>query len=192
MAPVAAMLPPQVAPITLRQHFPGTTADLPPEVARLLPDGPPPPPAAEVALGFSASPGELVRTRSLPALAAVDLPVAARPNAAPLVLTGQARGVVALWLSTRGLGPAATHRLTSSRTAGEHDCREWPVAWSSQDLRAARALIALPEAAVRTVVHRGWERWRDPATGTDELLGAVGLPAAGPFPADADGSDNPC
>ena len=192
LAPVTAMLPPQAAPITLRQRFPGTTADLPAEVARLLPDGPPAPPAGEVALGFGASPGELVRNRSLLALAAVDLPVAAPPDAAPLVVTGQARGVVALWLSIRDLGPAATRQLTSSRTADEHDCREWPVAWSSQDLRAARALIALPEAAVRTVVHQGWERWRDPATGTDELLGAVGLPAAGPFPADADGSENPC
>ena len=192
LAPVSAMLPPQAAPITLRQRFGGTTADLPPEVARLLPDGPPAPPAGEVTLESSASPGALVRNRSLLALAAVDLPVAARPDAAPLVVTGQARGVLALWLSTRSLGPAATRHLTSSRTPDEHDCRDWPVAWSSQDLRAARTLIALPEAAVRTVVHQGWERWQDPATGTDELLGAVGLPAAAPFPANADGSENPC
>ena len=192
LAPVAAMLPPQVAPITVRQGYPGTVEDLPPEVARLLPEGVPAAPAGEVALGFSASPGSLVHTRSLLALAAVDLPVAARPDAAPLVVAGQARGVVALWLSTRGLGSAATRGLTSSRTADEHDCRDWPVAWSSQDLRAARALIARAEAAVGTVVHQGWERWRDPTTGADELLVAAGLPAVGPFPADADGSENPC
>ncbi|MEO5678305.1 MAG: hypothetical protein ABIS47_01420 [Acidimicrobiales bacterium] len=192
LAPVAAMLPLRAAPITLRQRFGGTTADLPPEVARLLPDGPPAPPVGEVALELSASPDALFRNRSLLALAAVDLPVAARPDAAPLVVAGQARGIVALWLSTRGLGPAATRRLTSSRTADEHDCRDWPVAWSSQDLRAARALIALPEVTVRDAVHGAWEHWQDRATGTAELLGAVGLPAAGPFPADADGSENPC
>jgi len=29
-------------------------------------------------------------------------------------------------------------------------------------------------------VHDGWDRWRDPATGSDALLAAAGLPPVGP------------
>ena len=192
VAPVAEALPPEARPVVLRQRFPGTAADLPPEVARLLPEGVPRVPDGEAALGFSASRRALVDTRSLLALSALDLPVEATPEGPPLVVAGQARGVLALWLSTRGLGPVDTRRLTTSRTPDEHDCRDPSVALSSLDLRAARALIALPEPAVRAVVHEGWERWRDPAAGADELLAAAGLPPAGPYPAWADGSENPC
>lgn len=197
LIPVAAMLPEAALPLTLRQRYPGTVDDLPPEVARRLPDGVPPRPADEVAVGFSASPEALREPGFLVALHALGLPQEPDPDNRPLVIAGQARGVVGLWLATRGLRPVAARERISGRTARDLGNREpdafdrgyaWsgctsPVVWSAQDLRAARALSALPEATVRAAVHEGWDRWRDPATGTDELLAAVGVPPVGPFDA---------
>ena len=193
--PVAAMLPDAAGPLTLRHRFPGRLDDLPPEVARRLPAGVPPVPADEAALGFKASRQSLLETRLVVAAHVTGLPPEAGPDRRPLVIAGQARGVVALWLATRGLGPGPTRRLTSGRAIsdvgnGEPDAFDrgyaWPgclspVVWSAQDLLAARALIALPESTVGEAVHQGWAQWRDPSTGTDELLAAVGLPPAGPF-----------
>jgi hypothetical protein len=61
------------------------------------------------------------------------------------------------------------------------DCVILPVAWSAQDLSAARALLAVPDATITGALARAWEHWIDPRVGTDELLAAVGLPPAGPF-----------
>lgn len=195
VTPVAAMLPDAALPVTLRQRYPGTIDDLPPEVARRLPGGVPPVPADEVVLGFSASRDLIREAGSLVALRVVGLPQEPDPDNRPLVIAGQARGVVALWLATRGLAPGPARELASSRTPNDLGDREpdafdrgyaWPdctapVVWSAQDLRAARALLALPEETVRAVVHHGWPRWLDPATGTDQLLAEVGVPSVGPF-----------
>jgi len=207
--PVAAMLPGATSSMTLRLRYPGNIDELPPEVARRLPDGVPPVPAGEVPLGFGASPTSVRAPRFLVANRALGLPVEQEPDHSPVVIAGQARGVVALWLAVRGLGPDLTSELTSGRT--EHNGEPgpepldafdrgyaWPtgcgapVVWSAQDLRAARALIALPEATVRAAVHQQWERWRDPATGTDQLLAAVGHPSVGPFDAVEARPENPC
>jgi len=135
------------------------------------------------------------------AFAALGLPPEPGEGDRPNVVAGQARGVVALWLATRGLDPGASRKLTTAapgngnRDAGGPDsfdrgyvdwpniCGTSPVVWSAQDLAAARAIVAAPEAEVKAVVHAGWERWRHPGTGTDELLAALGLPAVGPFDA---------
>jgi hypothetical protein len=191
--PIAAALPPEVRPVTLRQVFDGDLADLPPEVRRLLtaadllrPDG-------EVPLGFGGDSGFSFNDAGLDvALAAAGLPLEAGDDLVPEVITGQARGVVALWLATRGLD----HGQIADAVVGAHPsssdpfergvleidpCAAPSVAWSAQDLAAARAVIDLPERDVLEVVHAEWARWTDPSTGTDELLDSLGLPRVGPF-----------
>ena len=206
VAPVAASLP-LGGSLTLRQRFGGAVADLPPEVARRLPQGIPSAGPGEVDLPFNALPDDVVATRVLVALSALDLPVApgaeqpgdGGSGSRPLVVAGQARGVVALWLAARGLDPDAAIELATAGRRGQRgatpasadafdrgfawptSCETAPVVWSAQDLAAARALLGRPAAEVTSVVHRGWDRWRDLGTGTDALLAEVGLPPAGPF-----------
>lgn len=55
--------------------------------------------------------------------------------------------------------------------------------WSAQDLAAARALMAMPDADVTRVLAGDWARWTHPTTGTDELMEALGLRGVGPFDA---------
>lgn len=108
-------------------------------------------------------------------------------------LGGQARGVVALWLATRGADAATAQAMTSYyATTDPGDPkrnRPWPdscwagaapVTWALSDLRAARLLLAAPEAEVRRTIWAEWDRLIDPATTTDELLGTLGLPPVGP------------
>lgn len=199
VSPVAAMLPGAVPPIILRQTYQGGIGDLPPEVRRRLPQGVPPVAQSEAPLGYDFSRKELRVTRFVVGLQAVGLPVRAGPDQHPLVVAGQARGVVALWLALRDLDAGTVGSLTGG--ASGHDvagrqpdafdrgyawpagCSTPPVVWSAQDLRAVRALTALPDDALRAVVHSQWQRWLDPATGTDSLLAAAGLPPVGPFEA---------
>ena len=119
------------------------------------------------------------------------------------MITGQARGVVALWLATRGADADAVRSASTSDYPGSADafergslqtgmCSVPPVVWSAQDLAAARAVLALPETQVARVVTDGWPRWSDPRTGTDELLAALGLPAVGPFDAVVAQPGQPC
>ena len=206
VAPVAASLPAGRS-VTLRQRFGGAVSDLPPEVARRLPQSTPSGGPGEVDLPFNALPDDVVATRVLVARSALGLfvaPGAEKPGDAgsgvrPLVVAGQARGVVALWLATRGLEPDAAIALATAGRRGQRgaipdsadafdrgfvwptSCETAPVVWSAQDLATARALLARPAAEVTSAVHRGWDRWSDPGTGTDALLAEVGLPPAGPF-----------
>lgn len=197
VAPVAAALPAGATRITLRQGYAGRLDALPPGVVRRLPQGVPPPGPNEARLGFDFAPAERRVPRMQLAFAAAGLPVEPDEGDRPVVVAGQARGAVALWLATRGLDAEDARRFTSARygqsgPVGEQDafdrgyvdwpsyCGVTPVVWSAQDLAAARSLVAAPEAAVRSVVHGGWERWRDPGTSTDELLAALGLPPVGP------------
>jgi hypothetical protein len=140
---------------------------------------------------------ELRVPRFLLGLQAVGLPVEAAAPWRPEVIAGQARGVVALWLAMRGADAGAVLEMTTGLTdsdfgnrspdaferglAWPEGCTPAPVVWSWQDLRAARALAAAPEDAVRSVVDSQWARWLNPATGTDVLLAAAGLPPVGPF-----------
>ena len=198
VGPAAAALPAGAPWITLRQGYDGPLEALSPGVVHRLPGGIPPPGDGEVRLSFDFPPSERLTPRMQVAFVALGLPTEPGEGDRPAVVAGQARGVVALWLATRGLDPGASRKLTTARgrangDAGEPDsfdrgyvdwpnfCRTSPVVWSAQDLAAARALLAAPEAAVKAVVHAGWERWRHPGTGTDELLADLGLPAVGPF-----------
>lgn len=167
-------------------------ADLPPPLRRHFPDGLPARPSSEAALSFGLDKYEVDRARFEVAFLATGLPRASPPDGEPPVIAGQARGVVALWLATRGMGPAdATATATAfdpqssdpfTRGVAWHEqCTTPFVVWSAQDLEAARALMAVPDADVTRALAGGWERWTDPDTGTDELLDAVGLPTVGPF-----------
>jgi len=209
VGPVAAALPAGAPRITLRQAYDGPLEALPPAVVHRLPGGIPPRGEGEVRLSFDFSPTERLTPRMQVAFAALGLPPEPDEGDRPAVVAGQARGVVALWLATRGLDPGASRTLTTARgrrifDAGGPDsfdrgyvdwpntCGTSPVVWSAQDLAAARALVAAPEAAVKAVVHPGWERWRRPGTGTDELLAALGLAAVGPFDTVETRRESPC
>lgn len=103
-------------------------------------------------------------------------------------LAGRARGVVALWLATRGADADTTVAMTSfdpDSTDGDTSYgRPWPnpcyagpspVVWAVTDIAAARLLVELPDARVRDVIEDRWELLTDPATTTDELMGLFGF-----------------
>jgi hypothetical protein len=105
-------------------------------------------------------------------------------------IRGQARGVVALWLATRGAAEGVQLDLTSNAVIeSSHDGnRPWPdtcyagdipVQWAETDVTAARKLLSLPEADVIAVLHPAWEHFTDRRTTTDELMAAVGLDPVG-------------
>lgn len=195
VGPIAAWLPAGMAPLTLRQTFEGDLADLPPEVRRRLTTSDLIRPSGEVPLGYGE---ELADAELGPgvdmAYAAVGLPIEPDDEMLPTVVAGEARGIVALWLTTRGLALTDALERATSFDPGSSDafvraspddvddpCFATAVVWSAQDLAAARAVIALPEAEVAQVIGDGWSRWTHPRTGTDELLAALDLDPVGPF-----------
>ena len=193
---VAAALPPQVEPLVMRQIYENRIDQLPPEVRRRLPDVLPDRPEDELPVTTDLDEfGTFTGVGRDLALAAVGLPTRPNEELIPTIVAGQARGVVALWLSVRGLDPAEQLRRTtiSDLDPSESDsyargslggvgvCSVPGVVWSGQDLAAARAVMGIDEAVVAGVIETQWEQWIDPATGTDELLAALGLPAEGPF-----------
>ena len=123
-------------------------------------------------------------------LAAATVAIPAGPSAAESVLVdGQARGVVMLWLATSGLDDRDVDRMLTphdSRSDASYRGHLWPgicgsdVQWSPQDVDAARAVTTLDRAVVADALAPSWERWVDPATTTDDLLAALGLPPVGP------------
>jgi hypothetical protein len=192
VAPIAAVLPVGAGRFTLRQVYDRNLDELPPEVHRLLTDADLERPDDEVPLGFEGQLVELAGTDL--ALSVVGLPVEPDDDLLPTVVAGQARGVVALWLATRGLDPDAAAAASTAADPGSADafargsvedvedpCNAPAVVWSGQDLTAARAVLALPDEDVARVVGDGWGRWIDPRVGTDELLAALGLDPVGPF-----------
>ena len=182
IAPIAAVLPAGLGPIVLRQVYEESLDDLPPEVRRLLTEADLERPDGEVPVGFDGDLVDLAGTDL--AYRAVGLPSEADENDLPVVVPGEARGVVALWLATRGLDhEAAAGELADAWTGSEEPepCEVPAVVFSTQDLSGARAIVALAEADVAAVIAEDWERWIDPGTSTDELLTALGLDEVGPF-----------
>lgn len=200
-APVMAAAPGAVAPVVLRQVFDGERAQLGPEVARALAgrsagDG------GAIGVGFEILPTTRTAARLTAAFAATGLPLRPLPGDMPTVVGGQARGVLALWLAARGLQADKALATATAFVPWSHDVPEdapplttqdrgmaWPdpcdvgpspVAWAPEDLAAARAVMGLPEPDVLRVVHARWAELTDPATGTDQLLGALGLRPVGP------------
>ncbi len=187
ITPIAQVLPATVGPLTVRQVYGDDVAKLPPEVRRRLTAADLTRPADEVSLSLD----DPLDAPPDVALYAVGLPTVPDDEQLPLVVAGEARGVVALWLTTRGLDGGELRRATTSESASSadsfdrgnlaRDCSVPSVVWSAQDLAAARALIGLDVAAVETALAADWDRWTDPDTSTDELMAAVGLAPAGPF-----------
>lgn len=201
--PVAAAIPEVAGPLTLRQRFHDQLADLPPEVRRLLTADDLVVPEGEIPIGFSFDGHPMGDAGYVLGLGAVGLPTRTGYDLMPTPVAGQARGVIALWLATRGRSPEDVRTLTSSPLPDSTDpfdrgaleegnCAIPTVVWSGQDLEATRAVVALPDAAVGRVVAGEWERWLDPATSTDELLTALGLPGVGPFDDVVPRPGNPC
>ncbi|MFN0284014.1 MAG: hypothetical protein ACKVZ6_18855 [Kineosporiaceae bacterium] len=191
MAPIAAVLPADAGRVTLRQVYDRDLDELPPEVRRMLTEADLERPDGEVPLGFE---GELVKLAGSDlARSVVGLPVVADDDLLPTVVAAQARGVVALWLATRGLDPDDAAAASTAADPGSADafargsveeedpCNAPAVVWSGQDLAAARAVLALPDEDVARIVGDGWGRWIDPRVGSDELLAALGLDPVGPF-----------
>lgn len=190
VAPIAEVLPSDLAPLTLRQVFEDGLHELPPEVRRRLTEADLLRPDHEVPLGFDT--GAIDTSGPDLAFAAVGLPSQAGDDLLPTVVAGQARGVVAIWLATRGLDAEATAAASTSPAPQAPDafdrgstelaevCNVPAVVWSAQDLAASRSVLELPEAAVTRVIRSDWQRWADPDTGTDELLSALGLDPVGP------------
>ena len=177
---VAAALPPQVEPLVMRQIYENRIDQLPPEVRRRLPDVLPDRPEDELPVTTDLDEfGTFTGVGRDLALAAVGLPTRPNEELIPTIVAGQARGVVALWLSD--LDPSESDSYARGSLGGVGVCSVPGVVWSGQDLAAARAIIGIDEAVVAGVIETQWEQWIDPATGTDELLAALGLPAEGPF-----------
>ena len=200
VAPVMAAAPEGVPPIVHRQMFDGDLADLGPEVARAMAGRPVGDPTA-VPLDFELFPATRTAARLRTALAAVGLPTEAGDGRLPVVVAGQARGVVSLWLAARGLDADGARKLATAFVPWTPNPDErpppsvqdrgmaWPdpchagpppVAWAPEDLAAARAILGRPEASVRRVIHAQWTRFTGAAATTDDLLDALGLPRVGP------------
>ena len=127
---------------------------------------------------------------------AVGLPSVATSTSELESIAGEAPGVIALWIAAGGLDPedalefASAHPLQNGDGSLDPisegmawpepcDATPSPVVWSRQDLAAARALLALPEAEVREVLDAEWSTWTDRGTTTAELMDRFGLPSVG-------------
>ncbi len=205
IAPVVAALPPGVGSVTFRQRFDGSVAELPEVVRRNIPE-----PGDEgdegdepLYFGFASHHDALRAGRFR--LAAHAIGLGTDPVDPGTSVSGQARGVVVLWLATRGWSPSQIDQALTPELHGDGEFSAtqrgdiWPgrcndevatVVWSPQDLAAARVLVRLDDDVVRRVVWSQWDRWSDPGTGTDELLAAVGLGPVGPAePVDPGGAE---
>ncbi len=192
LLPLAEELELFAGPVTVRQIYDDSIGDLPSSMRTVLGSKLPVLPAGEVGIGLYADRDALLADRLAVALWALDAPHSRRDDLLPASVAGQARGVLALWLAARGLATDDAVTLASVDDDFEtpDDAFErgyaWPsgcapVVWSGQDLQAARAVMALPEQSVRDVLLGAPDRWRDPATTTDELMAALDLAAVGPF-----------
>ncbi len=134
---------------------------------------------------------------------AVGLPPAQAATSSPCVASGQARSVVALWLAGqstpggakgltdigRGSGPGTTVNFGESA-----NWPSWGVAYATQDLAVALALLERPADEVGRLVVDHWDRFVDPTTSTGELAVLAGLPpaATGADAVPADPDAPPC
>ncbi len=105
-----------------------------------------------------------------------------------LSVSGQARGVIAFWLATRGVDADTAANMTSFHADAPDSTRSYdrpwpdscfagpaPVVWEVADVDAGRLLVGAPEAEVAEVVFARWDHFTDRKTTTEELLAALGL-----------------
>ena len=203
VAPVAAAAPEGTPGLVFRQFFDGQTEHLGPDVAAAIAVLPPLVEGDDLSFAFEGARNQLRAVRLRAGIRLAMPGVGGEPaGRVPLVVAGQARGVVALWLAAQGL-PAddATRLIAISYNVhddGNHRLDAWdlgnqglwpepcdvgaaPVAWSQQDLAAARQLLALPPAEVHALLGRNWAFVTDPGTTTDELMSLAALAPVGPI-----------
>jgi hypothetical protein len=195
LRPVAASLPrAAVEGTTVMQWFDQEVGEAPAEVRAAIGRRSPSTPPGALRLRFSTHPEALQAARLRLVTHALGLPVEVGGDGMGTVVAGEARGIVVLWAAAQGLDRGAALRTVREvQTHGEPAdatarAAVWPglcsgegpvLQWSPTDLVAARAVLRLPAAEVRRVVARDWERIRDPAMTTDDLLEALGLPPVG-------------
>jgi hypothetical protein len=189
VTPVAAALPDGVivTPITMRLLAGEGLDELPSQVQQHIVPTPIPP--GTVALPFSHNYGSLDEASFILAATAVGFPTGddAHEN---LLVDGQARGVIVLWLATAGLSHDSALDLLEPDEYNDNtpsgQGHVWPgtctatVQWAPQDLVAARSLLAVDREAVGGLLAGDWQHWTAPETSTDDLMAALGLPLVGP------------
>lgn len=182
--PVAAAVP--GAPhVVIRQGLVNPLVDqLPPEVRDRLPSDRTRP-ANEIVVGLD-PPSDDSAARFALAFSAVGLPIDEPPDGVPLVVVGQARSVVALWLVTAGLsdddalellqpdGGAGDDPLQRSAVWAGAACWTPPAVTSIEQFPLARRLVVGDDALMAEVLAERWDGWTDPATSTTELVAALG------------------
>lgn len=145
-------------------------------------------------LRFNSHPENFEAVRLRMAARAVGLPADTTDDELPTSVGGRARGVVALWLATRGLDDDARERLITADASGDPSTPTppgaiWPgtcheenqaVQWSSTDLDAARVLFSLGDERVRRVLGERWDELTGDDVTTDQLLVAMGASPLGP------------
>ncbi|MEO6652088.1 MAG: hypothetical protein ABIP17_05460 [Ilumatobacteraceae bacterium] len=170
----------------IRQGLLETYVDeVPPEVRDRLPASRNRP-ANEIVVGLD-PPSDASPARFALAFSAAGLPTEEPADGVPLIVVGQARSVVALWLATAGLSDDDAYDLLS--TDSEHSnepmarsavwagaaCWVPPAVTSIEELDLARRLAIGDDARVAAVLTERWEHWIDPTTSTVELVAALEL-----------------
>ena len=171
--------------VVIRQGLLSTLVDqLPPEVRDRLPSGRTRP-ANEIVIGLD-PPSDDSTARFALAFSAAGLPIDEPADGVPLIIVGQARSVVALWLAAAGLDDDdALDLLQPDAEAGDDPLRRsavwagvacWtpPAVTSIEELEFARRLVIGDDARMTEVLAERWEHWTDPATSTVELVAALG------------------
>lgn len=189
IAPVAAALPRDTfaTPITMRLLVGEHIDQLPDQVQQRI--VPTPIPAGTVGMPFTHHEGSLDAARFILAATAVGIPTGGDAPENVLV-DGEARGVIMLWLTTTGLTDSEALDLLEPDEYNENSPsgrgHVWPgvcgapVQWAPQDIAAARILVGLDRGDVAAIVAEQWQHWVVPGTTTDELLVAVGVGPIGP------------
>lgn len=176
---------PDARRVVIRQGLVSTLVDqLPPEVINRLPSGRTRP-ANEIVVGLD-PPSDDSTARFALAFSAVGLPIDEPADGVPLIIVGQARSVVALWLAAAGLddddaldllqpdGEAGDDPLKRSAVWAGVACWIPPAVTSIEELELARRLVVGDDARMTEVLAERWEHWTDPATSTTELVAALG------------------
>ena len=189
LAPVADAIPAGAfdRPVTMRLLVGDGLEQLPSQVQERIVPTPIPP--GTVPLTFGHNFGSLDEARFVLAATAVGLPTGENAPES-LLVDGQARGVIMLWLATSGLAEQEANDVLRPDEYNDNtptgQGHVWPgtctsrVQWAPQDLTAARSLIAIAPEAVEGLLVADWSHWTEADTSTDELLHALGLPTVGP------------
>jgi hypothetical protein len=195
LGPVVAAVPDGVLrDVMFLTYYEQGLERLPSEVQEALDNRAVQVPDGVLRLRYNAHPENFEAARLRLAARAVGLPTDVGDGEASTMVDGQARGVIVLWLATRGLDARQRDRLVTAgdliEPASATDRGSiWPglcyeenavLQWSPTDLESARVLFALPDDHVDRVLTERWAGLTAPDAKTDDLLAAVGARPLGP------------